>query len=269
MKKALTVLSLLAVFALSASALAQPHKVKWKREFKDHTDVYFCKGIEGDFLAKTTYQGNPILSEGKAFKISITTTTNANNSNEGFSNGYGTGILSTINPYDPDKQKADKQFGIYVGNNRQNLDGYLDHRMVQLRINENVYPVSNYALNHKNDGFQSMLTLSFSMKYTPAREGNKSKIVLTANKGSDVTFDPLVIEDITTSVLFERLQNGGDVSTPPGAKTDLRIAVESDRMVISTAHYVLGGLSAAALLALCMAFTSGKKKKKKKQYQPY
>ncbi len=261
MKKIFVLLSLLAVAA--TSALAQPHKVKWKHESRNKAEVYHSEKIKGDFLAKTTFKGKPILTEGKAFEISVTTTSNTNTPFDGFANGYGTGILSTIDPYaHPDSQKEDKQFGIYVGNNKSGLDGYLDHRMAQLRINGQVYSVSNYELNHINDGFRSTLTLSFTMKYTPAKGERKSQIVFTANKNSDVTFDPLTIEDITTSVLFENLQNGGTVSTPPGTRTNLSITVEGERKpFITTGHYVLGGLCAAALIVLCLAFSSGRKKK--------
>ncbi len=264
MKKSLSILSLLVVAAFTATA--SPQEAHWKYSTKGSTDIYVCNGLKGDFTAKLQHEGQPIIRKGKAFSLSITTTSNANTPHKGFANEFGTGLLSTGNPYaDPQENAGDNAFALYIGSGQDIMTWRNnDQRKVELHLNNANNAVSNYALNHRNDGYKSTLTLSFTLSYTPAQEGNKSRIELSANKGSDVTFDPMVIEGAATGVLFEQLQNGGTISAPEGSKTDLRITSESDRMVITRSHYILAGLSAATLLVLCMAFFTGKVKKKKK-----
>ncbi len=267
MKITLLSLSLLAAFALNSTAA--PQEITWKHSTKGQTDIYTCRGIKGDFLAKLQHEGQAIIKKGKPFSITITTTSNANTPNEGFANEYGTGLLGTSNPYyEPLSNAGDNSFNIYVGNGKTvPVPGWKDsdQSKVELHINNANNQVSNYAINHKNDGYKSTLTLSFTLTYTPPREGNKARMELIANKGSDVTFDPLTIDGISTGVLFENLQNGGSYPTPLGTKTDLTLTTESDRVVINQSHYVLGGLCAATFLILSAIFFSGKAKKKKKK----
>ncbi len=262
MKKTLTALALLALTALTASA--KPTEVSWIKGKDGAMDVYTSNEVKGDFTANLKHQGRSILKKDKSFSISITTTSDARKFHKGFANEFGVGLLATDDPYaEPITHADDNQFGIYVGCGKVlNFWPYNDQRKVELHFNKENYKVENYALNHENDGQKDTLTLSFTLHYTAAdpEKGRKAKMELSANPGSDVTFDTLTIDNPSTGVLFPTLQNGGTISSAPKSKTHLKISVETDRIVLTSTHYVLAGLALAAVILIGLAGASGKRK---------
>ncbi len=253
MKKSILILAI----AASLSATAATTDVTWTPEIHSPTLVTFHSGpILGDYSITLIYGGKYMIQEGESFTLSITAISDANTEFNGFANNYGTGLLATGDPYSHPKDNMDgnypnyhdNEFGIYVGSSLdiQETDGTVNHQQkVELHFNNTNNKVSNYALNHLNDGDVSKLTLSFTLAYTAPDATGYSSMVFSANEGSDVTFDTLTIANPETSVLYESIRNWGTLSAPLGTVTTLSLTTSIPEPTTATLSLLaLAGLAA-------------------------
>ncbi len=260
MSKTLTTLTIL--IATACAAAAKPANVTWTKTSGPVTVTYQSGDISGDFIAKLKHEGKSILKKDQSFSISITTTADATTRHKGFANEYGVGLLATGDPYaepnSKDANKQDNEFGLYIGSGKSvPLNGrMLDQRKAELHFNNQVYKAKNYAINHGFDGDRDTLTLSYTLTYTAEDAVNTPRMLLTANKGSDVTFDSIMIDKPATAVLFETLQNGGMVTSPVGTKTNITISVPSEAAPMTLTHVLLAALGGVVLASLLLRMGS-------------